>query len=131
MQKNTIRSIAVRFRRFSRKSYAVFCSLRKEISIGFLSADTNNCSLKSLKRRLQSKSPAFVAENDILQPATGTLQPLDSTTNDNLTAKLLQVIHICSQSVRENRDRVYYKNRSIRLLICFYRSKGFFLKINI
>jgi hypothetical protein len=52
MINNAIFSHSVRFRRFLRKGYAVFCSLHKQISIGFLSVDTNNSSLKTLKNKI-------------------------------------------------------------------------------
>ncbi|MDR1543982.1 MAG: hypothetical protein LBS50_06170 [Prevotellaceae bacterium] len=45
-------TITIRFRRFLRKAYAVFCSLHKQITIGQLSVDTNNSSLKTLKNRV-------------------------------------------------------------------------------
>ncbi|MGL4908101.1 MAG: TonB-dependent receptor [Bacteroidales bacterium] len=50
MKKNFNQPISIRFRRFSRKSYAVFCSLNKEVSIGRLSVDICNCSLKVLRK---------------------------------------------------------------------------------
>jgi hypothetical protein len=56
MQKNAIYSQSTRFRRFLLKGYAVFCSLKKEISIGFLSVDTNNCSLKLQKINLEPRT---------------------------------------------------------------------------
>ena len=66
MQKNITHSKSTRFRRFLRKGYAVFCSLKKEISIGFLSVDVNNCSLKLQKvnKEPRTKSHASTSLSD-------------------------------------------------------------------
>ena len=96
MQKNLTYSQSIRFRRFLRKTYAVFCSLHKEISIGFLSVDTNKCSLRLLKKRFfdnftekdfdteKENFDNILEKNLGLQPAFAVV--LVSTQNNKATA---------------------------------------------
>ena len=45
-----------RFRRFTRKAYAAFCSLHRIVTIGHLSVDTANCQLRKAAQSLISKN---------------------------------------------------------------------------
>jgi len=116
MQKNLTYSKSVRFRRFMCKGYAVFCSLKKEISIGFLSVDTNNCSLKlqkiNLEPRTRSQEPRRledVFENILeilgLQPTFAVA--LVSTQNNKVDAFDTQITQILYD---ERRFLIYWKS---------------------
>ncbi|MGL5785425.1 MAG: hypothetical protein ACRCX4_01195 [Bacteroidales bacterium] len=67
MKKNNIRSISIRFRRWSRKQYAVFCSLGKQISIGCLRRGIADQALRKnalvLSGGLYLPDSLFVAES--------------------------------------------------------------------
>ncbi|MDR3327377.1 MAG: hypothetical protein LBT04_04525 [Prevotellaceae bacterium] len=104
MNINTQTKKHVRFRRFTKKAYAVFCSLHKVISIGRLSADTSDCSLRVLTKKLatdylQKQNFAeqevdfetSMQETDFPNPAFAFILPL----NHNQTEKKGVNISIC------------------------------------
>ncbi|MDR0831088.1 MAG: hypothetical protein LBN95_13420 [Prevotellaceae bacterium] len=112
------RQKTIRFRRFLRKAYAVFCSLHKEISIGFLSVDTNNSSLKTLKKKIveiffednteTSEKQEFFelikTENTIFTPA---LQAVFVVSKDSFFERKLHKKHKLTQIF-------YFINKSLR-----------------
>lgn len=46
MQTKSTHTPAIRFRRFTRKAYAAFCSVQRIVTIGQLSVDIANCELR-------------------------------------------------------------------------------------
>lgn len=105
MNINTQTKKHIRFRRFTKKAYAVFCSLHKVISIGRLSADTSDCSLRVLTKKwsryyLQKQNFAeqevdfeiSMSETDFLSPALVFILP----SKHNQTEKKGVNIYLCT-----------------------------------
>lgn len=70
MRKNKIKNFSIRFRRWSRKQYAVFCSLGKQISIGCLRRSITDQALRKnaliLKTATHATTKSFsLVDNDL------------------------------------------------------------------
>jgi hypothetical protein len=97
---------SIRFRRFLRKSYAVFCSLHRHITIGQLSVDTNNSSLKTLKNRI---SEIFFANNS---KNIDNEQFIEPVTIENIFEPQLQAIFAVSKKT----EKLYFAQTVQKLL---------------
>lgn len=75
----------IRFKRFSRKGYAVFASLNKEITIGRISIPMCNSAYNKETKKLSLLYPTSQAENIL----TNTLPDLDDISNRTLLVEQL------------------------------------------